>query len=127
MAGNLMPTISIVDDDEAVRDSLAGLIEAHGFTARTFATGRDFLDGHSAGASQCLVLDHHLPDIKGLELLKTLRVRGDSTPTIILTGFPSAFVHVQAKSLGALAVLHKPVTRVALLVEIQRALASAKR
>lgn len=126
MAEKPAPTIAIVNDDEVVRDSLTALIEAHGFNVSNYALGRDFLRHHAARAADCLVLDSQLPDITGLDVLKSLRDRRDWTAAILITGVYDPDVHAKGRALGATAVLHKPVAHSELLAAIQKALASKK-
>jgi FixJ family two-component response regulator len=82
-----MPLISIVDDDESVRDAVRGLLKALGFDAETFASARDFLRSGYAGVTACVVTDVNMPAMSGLEL-QTL-VAGDNIPFIFITAFPN--------------------------------------
>jgi len=127
MPGYSQATIAVADDDEAVRESLAALIEAHGFRVRAFASGRDLLKGHADDPAHCIVLDHHMPEITGLEVLRALRDSGDSTPAILLTGVPDSALHAKARMLGAHTVLYKPLTHAELMVAVHGALATGKR
>ena len=127
MPGYSRATIAVADDDEAVRESLAVLIEAHGFHVRAFASGQDLLTGHAAEPAHCIVIDYHMPEITGLDVLQTLRDRGDSTPAILITGVPDSALHVKARMLGAFAVLYKPLTHAELMVAVHGALATGKR
>ena len=115
--------MAVVDDDEAVRDALAALIETYGFDVRTFSSGADFLEGHAAEPVHCMVIDHHMPVLTGLDVLQTLRECGDTTPVILITGVPNSALYAKAKSLGAAAILYKPMSmpNVALMVAVQEA------
>lgn len=115
--------VAIADDDEAVRDSLAALIGAYGFNVRAFATARDILRGHAVEPAHCLVLDHHMPGVTGLDVLQSLRERGDITPVILITGIPDSTLYAKARSLGAAAILYKPVSHAELMVAVQQAVA----
>ena len=119
--------VAVADDDEVVRESLAAVIEAHGFHVLAFASGRELLDGHAAERADCILLDHHMPEINGLEVLRTLRDRGDSTPAIIVTGVPDNTLHAKARMLGAFAVLFKPASPAELMIAVHGALAMSKR
>lgn len=119
--------VAIADDDEAVRASLAALIETYGFDVRTFASGADLLNGHAAEPAHCLMLDHHMPVATGLDVLQTLRQRGDTTPVILITGLPNRALDATAKSLGATSILYKPMSQAELMVAVERAVASRER
>jgi two-component system response regulator FixJ len=100
--------IFILDDDEAARDSLRLLLECEGLAAREFASGREFLDQVRPEAGDCLLLDLHMPEMSGLDVLETLRRRGDDVPMIVITGQPSAAAERRAAAAGALAFIEKP-------------------
>jgi FixJ family two-component response regulator len=68
--------VVVIDDDDAVRDSVSTLLEAHGFSARCFASGPEFLKSSLKGQTACLLLDYHMPDMTGLELIEELKRRG---------------------------------------------------
>jgi FixJ family two-component response regulator len=102
--------IAIADDDEAVRDALALLIDTYGFVVRAFASGTDLLQAHEAAQSHCIVTDQQMPGLTGLEVLQALRARGDTTPVILITGKPDTALHAKAEALGAAAVLLKPLS-----------------
>ena len=114
-------TICLVDDDEFVRESLCALLEAHAFRVEAFASGRDFLarNGHTQG---CLLLDVHMPEMSGLDILKQLRAQQNPTPVVLITGRRDHRIEAQAKDLGAVALLGKPVPAKSLLAALQRAL-----
>ena len=73
------PTVSVVDDDTSVRESLPDLLDALGFDARTFVSGEDFLASGSAEASVCLILDVGLPGMSGPDLQSELASRGSTS------------------------------------------------
>jgi two-component system response regulator FixJ len=116
-------TVFIVDDDEVVRDSLKVLLESRQFTVEDFASGRDFLDRRDGSQAGCLVLDIHMPDMTGIDLLRRLRKEGDPIPVIMVTGRQDAAIRAQAESLGALAFLDKPIAHKQLFAAIEKALA----
>ncbi len=106
--------VGVVDDDAAVRDSLRFLLEAAGFSVVTFSSATQFLamaDTHGIGR---LLLDQHMPEITGLELLRRLNQAGRELPVALMTGSPSAHLMQQALELGAVTVLEKPLTDQAL-------------
>src|SRR5579872_5996982 len=122
-AGNPAPTIAIVNDDAVVRDSLVGLMEAYGFNVSNYASSREFLGRDSAHHADCLLLDAHMPEVTGLEVLKLLRDGGDATAVILMTGIFDPTIHTKGKALGASAVLYKPIAHSELLAAIHQALA----
>jgi FixJ family two-component response regulator len=104
-----------VDDDAAVCDSLRFLLEVAGFGVVTFHSADQFLAAADPDDIACLLLDQHMPQITGLELLRRLRQAGRDLPVALMTGSPSAKLAVQALELGAAVVLEKPLTAEALL------------
>lgn len=99
--------IFILDDDAGVRDSLRLLLECEGLETREFASCREFLDADGA-EGDCLILDVHLPGMSGIELLETMRCRGDMLPVIVISGRIDAMTRNRARASGALAVVEKP-------------------
>ena len=116
--------ICVVDDDEAVRDSLGVLLMARGHSVRTFESARAFLDDGAANACACLLLDMHMPEMSGLALLHALQQSGKAISSIVITGGPDASLGRTAEDAGALAVLRKPVPEDELFSWIERALGS---
>jgi two-component system, LuxR family, response regulator FixJ len=99
--------ILIVDDDEAVRESLRRLMESEGFAVHVFSNGRDLLNEASLPAIGCLVVDYQMPAMNGLELVSALRDRGVSSPAILFTGNPTKYVRDRAAAIAVL-VVEKP-------------------
>ncbi len=116
-------TICIVDDDDAVRDSLKVLLESHGMQVRDFASPADFLRGNAARECRCLVLDLHMPAMSGLELLETLRASAVNVPTVMVTGNADPNLALRLKDAGLSALLIKPVADGELLDRIANACA----
>ena len=115
--------IFIVDDDAATRDSLRLLLEAVGFEAREFASGRPFLDSVRPTDGDCLILDLNMAEMNGFDVLSELRGRGAGVPVIIVTAHADAGTRSRAAAGGALAVLEKPHRASELLALVRRALA----
>jgi two-component system response regulator FixJ len=115
------PPIYIVDDDEAVRDSLRLLLESSGFIAREFASA-DLLLNTNIDDMGCLLLDLHMPGISGLELLRLLRARGLKHPMIVISGRRDPVQDAEALAAGASALLSKPFDDQQLLDLVTRAL-----
>ena len=90
------PRVVVIDDDEAVLDSLQALLAAEGLSASTFSSARAFLDDHARGLLACLVTDVRMPDMDGLELLAALKRRGPLPPVIVITGHGDVPMAVRA-------------------------------
>jgi FixJ family two-component response regulator len=117
--------VHIVDDDDAVRDSMRAFLESFGMAVRDYASAHDFLGTDGAGDEGCLVLDLHMPGMNGLELLEMLRDRGSELPAIVVTGRGDPMLKERARRAGALALLDKPVDEGVLLSTIDRAFVQA--
>jgi FixJ family two-component response regulator len=116
------PVISIVDDDESVRESTADLIESMGFFAKMFPQAEDFLQSESIRHTSCLITDVRLPGMTGLELHDRLIALGNVIPTILVTAFPIEKDREQALRAGAICYLSKPFCEHDLLTCIHTAL-----
>jgi two-component system, LuxR family, response regulator FixJ len=114
--------ILLVDDDEAVRNSLRNMIEGGGFVVRAFSNGHDLLNEGNLPAIGCLVVDYHMPAMNGLELVSTLRGRGVSIPAILITGNPTKYVRDRAAAVEVL-VVEKPALGSYLLDCVREAVA----
>jgi len=119
------PAVFIVDDDEAVRDSLRLLLETHGRAVKAFASGAAILESPPEAAAGCLILDYHMPLGNGLDVLDQLRARQVTLPAILITGLSDARMAQRADKAGVLAVLQKPFPDHALLDAVECALRSA--
>lgn len=103
------PMVYVVDDDEAVRDSTRVVLESYGMNVRTFGSAQAFLDQVDEGAKGCLLLDQHMPEMTGLEVLEVLKVKGRTLPVIMITARSDAAFRERALRAGAVALLDKPV------------------
>jgi two-component system response regulator FixJ len=116
--------VCVVDDDEAVRDSTQMLLGIYGYNVRAYAAARDFLAEFDAADTGCLILDIHMPEMTGVELLTLLRARGIKTPAIIVSGQTDPGLSEILTRSGALAILGKPVNEDELMGFVKKALAS---
>jgi len=107
MTNNGRPAVAIVDDDQAVLDSLRFLLELAGHRVKTYGSAAAFLEDRGARPA-CLILDHHMPQMTGLALAARLRGAGDMLPVLLITGSPSAAIVAKAAELGVAKVLEKP-------------------
>lgn len=114
-------TIHIIDDDSAVRDSFAQLLDLHGYETRQFADSASFLN-HPRGAQDCILLDIRMPYISGLELQQELLRRGRAEPIVFVTGHGDVALAVKAMKAGAANFLQKPCGEEALLNAVREAL-----
>jgi two-component system response regulator TtrR len=100
--------VYLVDDDEAVRDSLRWLLEGNGFTVRTYASAEAFLQSYDPAAFACLVLDVRMNGMSGIELHDELLRRGHDLPLVFMTGHGDVPMAVARMKLGAVDFLEKP-------------------
>jgi FixJ family two-component response regulator len=114
--------ICIIDDDDAVRDSMKVMLESHGLCVSDFPSPREFLDEEGFEGCQCLVLDLHMPVMSGFDLLKTLRARRIAIPAVMVTARPDQGLATDA---DVFALLSKPVSDVELLDGIAAAIAAS--
>jgi FixJ family two-component response regulator len=119
----LDPKVYIVDDDEAVRESLALLLDSMDQNCQSFNSAVDFLDAYSVDMNGCLVLDIRMPGMNGLELQKQLNVQGCILPIIFVTGHGDVPMAVEAMQHGAVDFIQKPYREQDLLDKINMALA----
>ncbi len=120
-----MPTddyvVHIVDDEEAVRKSLAFLLTVEGFAVRLHESATAFLQAASGIRNACLVTDLRMPDLDGVELLRSLRARGIRIPAIVISGHGDVPMAVAAMKAGAIDFIEKPFADQVLIDCIRRA------
>jgi two-component system response regulator FixJ len=100
--------IVVVDDDDAVRDSVGILLETHGLRVLDFASAAEFLHSDAYKIMSCLLVDYHMPDMTGLEVVEELQRLGRSHPTILITGLSDETIIQRALAAGIMAILEKP-------------------
>src|SRR5690606_4070089 len=102
------PLVYVIDDDEAVRDSLHMLLESVGLAHEIYASAFDFLDGYEAEAHACIVTDIRMPGMSGLDLQQRLIDSGVELPLIFITGHGDVPMAVNAMKRGAADFIQKP-------------------
>jgi len=118
----LPSTVFVIDDDDAVRNSLRLLLKSVGLAVRTFASGQEFLPIYAAHQPGCLILDIRMPGMSGLELQQQLNVLGATIPVVFITGHGDIAMAVEAMQHGAFDFLPKPFRDQDLIDRVQRAL-----
>ena len=116
------PVVSVVDDDDAVRDALKSLLRAIGYIVHTFASAEDYLQSPLLNDTSCLVTDIHMPGMNGFELQHRLVSKGLRRPVIFMTAFPDETAYRLAKDAGAISLLSKPFDDQTLVNCLDRAL-----
>lgn len=115
--------VSVVEDDESLREALVGLLRSHGFEARGFACAEHYLavrDGQCA----CVISDIKMPGLSGIEMAARLRAMGYEVPMIMITARADTELQRQAEAAGALCLLKKPFDGDVLVDCVRRALAA---
>jgi FixJ family two-component response regulator len=114
--------VSVVDDDESVRESLPDLLREFGFTSLSFSSAEEFLASEYIGLTNCLILDVGMPGMSGLELQRELKLRGQNIPIVFITANRDEGVRPRVLAQGAVACLFKPFSDTALLEALNMAL-----
>jgi FixJ family two-component response regulator len=113
--------VSVVDDDESVRESLPDLLEVLGFEARVFSSPKEFLAAGCVEETKCLILDIAMPGMTGPDLQRELKRRGEKVPIIFITAQKDGNVRAKMIENGAVDCLFKPFSDTALLDALNRA------
>ena len=114
--------IAIVDDDEAIQDSLRDLMEAAGLVARSFGSAEEFLDSDLHARAACLIVDVRMPNMSGLQLQVRLKEEECNIPIIFITAHADARMRIRAMREGAVEFLAKPFDHQLLLKRVRAAL-----
>jgi len=118
----MLGMVYVVDDDDAVRDSVSILLQIHGVRVRTYASGGAFLRDPSPEKNACLLIDMDMPGTTGIDVLAELQRRGTAIPAIVMTGGRATSLQAAAARIGA-TVLRKPFRSGELMVHIKQLLA----
>lgn len=117
-------TVSVIDDEASVRDAVAMLLETHGMTVACYESAADFLKAPFAPGA--IVSDVRMPEISGLDLLRTLQGTGDPRPLLLMTGHGDVELAVQAIKLGAFDFVEKPFSNERLVQSVEQALVASE-
>jgi FixJ family two-component response regulator len=115
------PLISIVDDDESIRESTEGLVRSLGYQAATFASAEEFLQSDSVDNTSCLITDVQMPGLSGIDLQRGLIARGVEMPTIFITAFPEEGTRLRSLTAGVFGYLGKPFSAESLIKCLDKA------
>ena len=116
------PLVSVVDDDESVRESLPDLVKEFGFAVRTFSSPEEFLASDCVGQTKCLILDIVMPGMNGSDLQRELKLRRREIPIIFITASTDKTLRPRLLEQGAVECLFKPFSDTALLEALNAAL-----
>lgn len=116
------PLISVVDDDESVRESLPDLLKEFGFDAQAFSSAEDFLASDYLSETRCLILDVAMPGMTGPDLQRELTLRRQEIPIVFITAHRDDMVRPRLIAQGAVECLFKPFTETDLLNALNTAL-----
>jgi FixJ family two-component response regulator len=119
---NTRPLVSVIDDDESVRESLPHLLKGFGFAVQAFSSAEEFLASDQISQSKCLILDITMPGMSGPELLEELKRLGFEAPVVFITAHRDEKLRSQVLAQGAIACLFKPFSGKALRAAIDTAL-----
>jgi FixJ family two-component response regulator len=119
-----VPVVSIVDDDESVREATRGLVRSAGFRAITFASAEEFLQSDRVNDTSCLIADVQMPGLSGVELQARLIAQGHPAPIIFLTALPDERIRRKVLRAGAVGFLCKPFEAECLINHVHKALNS---
>ena len=120
--GNLRLLLSVVDDDESVRESLPDLLREFGFAVQTFSSAEEFLSSGCVDETSCLILDVAMPGMSGPELQQELKRRGQEIPVVFITGQRDETIRARVLEQCAAGFLLKPFSDADLLAAIKTAL-----
>jgi FixJ family two-component response regulator len=115
--------VSVVDDDESVRESLPDLLHEFGYSVRTFSSALEFLESDALAQTKCLILDVAMPGMNGIELQAELKRHDKLIPIVFITAIRDEVVRARVIKLGATACLTKPFSDAALLEALRSVLA----
>lgn len=113
------PVIAVLDDEPRMRKALRRLLTTHGFRVEDYERGDEFLAELPKHPADCLVLDLHMPEVNGFDVLAAFAAQHEATPVVVITGHDEPGTSERSRALGASAYLVKPVDELALLSAIR--------
>jgi len=116
------PVIAVLDDEPEMRKALRRLLTGRGFCVEEYESGSDFLAAVGTRALDCLLLDLHMPEVSGFDVLEAFQSRHIRTPVIVITAHDEPGTEQRVRHLGAAGYLRKPVDRDALISAISAVL-----
>lgn len=119
--GDRIPHVCVLEDDDAVRESLGWMLERNGYSVRSFSSPNDFLLSPELDQYDCLIVDVGLPGMSGLELVELLRRRAYSKPAILISSITQPRLDARLHTFAATELLAKPIEPAALLTALRRA------
>ena len=119
--------VAVLDDEPKMRSALARLLKTHGYGVELFESGEDFLKTAESDRADCILLDLHMPQTTGFDVLESLSSRHIAMPAIVITGHDEPGNAERVRSLGAADYLLKPLDESTLVVAIERACPAASR
>ena len=123
---NAKPLISIIDDDESMREAIKGLMRSLGYRVEAVASAQEFLSSRLVRRTSCVIADVQMPGMTGLELYQRLSTSGKRVPTILITAYPDDGVRERALSASVVGYLSKPFEEDDLLACVRSALTDAR-
>ena len=114
--------VTVVDDDESVRESLPDLLKEFGFATQAFSSAEEFLASNYVGQTKCLILDVAMPGMSGIDLQRELKLRQPEIPIVFITAHRDENVRPRVLEQGAIECLYKPFSDMALLEALNAAL-----
>jgi two-component system response regulator FixJ len=118
--------VHVIDDDDAMRDSLAFMLDVHGFRARVYPSATAFIAEIGAAESGCVVTDVRMPDMTGLELVQAMKSADVQFPVVVMTGHGDVPLAVEAMKAGVVDFIEKPFADEVFLDAVRTALALAR-
>ena len=118
----IKPLISVVDDDQSMREALRGLMKSLGYMSAVFASAEEFLSSRQVPRTSCLIADVQMPRMTGFELHRHLVASGKTIPTILITAYPDDSMRERALEDGVVGYLSKPFNEKDLLAFIRSSL-----
>jgi FixJ family two-component response regulator len=115
------PVVTVVDDDESVRESLPDLLREIGYSARAFSSAEEFLESDCLGETQCLILDIGMPGMSGPDLQQELTAQGKEIPIVFITAQSDESIRPRSLKQGAVECLFKPFSETALIEALSAA------